>query len=525
MIVNPVLKGFNPDPSIIRVENDYYIATSTFEWFPGVQIHHSTDLVNWELITHPLNRISQLDLKGVPNSGGVWAPCLSYDNGTYYLVYSNSRSWTGVYKDVDNFLVTAKDIRGPWSEPTYISSAGFDASLFHDPNTGKKWYSCVNWDYRKSSEGNSVECFDGIILQEFDEKQGKLVGEVTNIFPGTELGLVEAPHIYYINGYYYLMTAEGGTFTEHAVTLCRSKNIDGPYELHPQNPVLTADGDTSIVLQRSGHASLVDTPDGEYYLAHLCGRPHMPEVRCNLGRETSIQKMEFKDDWLYVEGGGNRPFVEVASPNRNTKLKEKETLFLEEFNGDKLSIHFNSLRVPMTDDWALLKDNKLSLKGRESLFSTFDQSTIARRVQDFNVTAETSFTFDTKSHFQSAGLIYHYDTKNHYFLRVTHMEGLGTVCNLLKSDRGAVTVASDSIPVTDTKYTLKLELRQKEIQFFYVDSKGVETAIGEVQDATIISDEYVGTHFTGAFVGMHVEDMNRKETWADFEYFKYEELS
>ena len=168
-IQNPILKGFNPDPSIIRVANDYYIATSTFEWFPGVQIHHSRDLMHWQLITRPLNRRSQLDMLGVPDSCGVWAPCLSYHQGTYYLVFSNVKSFDGVWKDTPNYLVTTQDIRGDWSEPIFLNASGFDGSLFHDEN-GRKWYTSMLLDHRKG------KFFGGIILQEYDAQAEKLVG-------------------------------------------------------------------------------------------------------------------------------------------------------------------------------------------------------------------------------------------------------------------------------------------------------------------------------------------------------------
>jgi xylan 1,4-beta-xylosidase len=144
-IQNPILPGFNPDPSILRVGDDYYIATSTFEWFPGVQIHHSKDLVNWKLITHPLTRTSQLDMLGNMPSCGIWAPCLSYCDGLFYLIYTNTRIYYSNHKDCHNYLVTAKDIMGPWSEPIYLNSSGFDPSLFHDDD-GKKWLANMLWD-------------------------------------------------------------------------------------------------------------------------------------------------------------------------------------------------------------------------------------------------------------------------------------------------------------------------------------------------------------------------------------------
>ena len=186
-ITNPVLRGSNPDPSILRVDDDYYIATSTFEWFPGVQIHHSRDLVNWRLLTRPLTRVSQLDIKGVKDSGGVWAPCLSHHDGTYYLVYTVALCQSGMHggpmNDLYNLVVTAPDIEGPWSEPVHLVNAGFDPSLFHDDD-GRKW----------------------LLWAAFDHRHG---------------------------GYYHLMTAEGGTGRNHAVTMARSLAIDGPYEVYP----------------------------------------------------------------------------------------------------------------------------------------------------------------------------------------------------------------------------------------------------------------------------------------------------
>ena len=169
-ISNPILTGFNPDPSILRVGDDYYIATSTFEWFPGVQISHSRDLNNWEVVARPLNRYSQLDMRGNPNSGGVWAPCLSFHDGVFYLIYSNVRRWASCFKDVNNYLVTAESIEGPWSEPIFMNSSGFDPSLFHDED-GRKWFVNMIWDHRDQKVN-----FGGILLQEYDHSQQKLVG-------------------------------------------------------------------------------------------------------------------------------------------------------------------------------------------------------------------------------------------------------------------------------------------------------------------------------------------------------------
>jgi len=300
MIQNPILPGFNPDPSIVRVGDDYYIATSTFEWFPGVQIHHSRDLVNWRLLTRPLTRASQLDMLGAPDSCGVWAPCLTHADGLFWLIYTDvkryGRTSTGgatgsaSLRDFHNYLVTSPSIEGPWSDPVYLNSSGFDPSLFHDAD-GRKYLLNQLWDHRPG--GNR---FNGIVAQEYSVAERRLVGRRENIFPGTAHGLTEAPHLYQRDGYYYLLTAEGGTGWNHGVTMARSRTLHGPYELHPDVTILSARQRPDAALQRAGHADLVDTADGQTWMVYLCGRPLRNRGTCTLGRETAIQPVTWGED-------------------------------------------------------------------------------------------------------------------------------------------------------------------------------------------------------------------------------------
>ena len=199
-IKNPILTGFYPDPSIVRVEDDYYIANSTFEWMPGVIFHHSKDLVNWELAGYALTSEKYINMLGNPTSGGVWAPCLTYCDGLFHLIFSNLRTIRGPYKDVHNYLTTAPTITGPWSEPVYLNSSGFDPSMFHDDD-GKKWLVNMLWNHRYQDKRR----FGGIIIQEYDPKAKKLVGPIKYIFAGSPLGGTEGPHIYKRTGFYYLM--------------------------------------------------------------------------------------------------------------------------------------------------------------------------------------------------------------------------------------------------------------------------------------------------------------------------------
>jgi xylan 1,4-beta-xylosidase len=296
LVNNPVLSGFHPDPSILRVGEWYYIANSTFEWHPGVEIHRSRDLAAWEPVPSPLRERRLLDMDGAVASCGIWAPCLTWADGLFWLIYTNVRSWnSGPWKDTPNYLTTAPSIEGPWSDPVYLNSSGFDPSLFHDDD-GTKWLVNMEWDWRKTGSDQ----FSGILLQRYSPSRKKLVGPVTKIFPGSHIGMVEGPHLYKRNGWYYVMAAEGGTSYEHAVTLARSRHREGPYELHPQNPLISSLGH-DITIKKAGHGSWCESPDGRTYLAFLCGR-HLPGTSaCVLGRETSIVELEWRDDWPYVK--------------------------------------------------------------------------------------------------------------------------------------------------------------------------------------------------------------------------------
>ncbi|MNO19971.1 Beta-xylosidase [compost metagenome] len=529
-IVNPILKGFNPDPSIVRVGDDYYIATSTFEWFPGVQIHHSRDLKNWSLIAHPLVRRNQLDMLGNPDSGGVWAPCLSYHDGTFYLIYTDVKSHMGPFKDTHNYLVTATDILGPWSEPIYLNSSGFDPSLFHDED-GTKWLLNMVWDHRKGKNQ-----FGGIVVQQYSEEQCKLQGPIHNIFRGTQLGLTEGPHLYKANGYYYLITAEGGTRYGHAVTVARSKELFGPYEADPSGPLLTSADLPEAELQRAGHGCLVETQHGELYLAHLCGRPMRPSMCCTLGRETAIQKCEWKEDgWLSLVTGQHEPQVRVEAPALQEHLfaPEPET---EHFDHEEISIHFNSLREPITEDWASLRERPgyLRLKGRESLYSHHRQSLVARRQQAFYAEVETVVEFEPESYQQLAGLIYYYNTKNYYYLWISWDEELGKCLGLMSSDRGIYDEPLER-PICIAGWErcyMKMVIRREVFQYYYSRDGVNWLPIGREMDATKLSDENaelikdgvaLDQGFTGAFIGMCVQDLSGRRLHADFDYFTYRE--
>jgi xylan 1,4-beta-xylosidase len=530
LIQNPILRGFNPDPSIIRVGDDYYIATSTFEWFPGVQIHHSKDLVNWRLINRAVNRIEQLDMKGNPDSCGVWAPCLTYDKGTFYLVYTNVRTFDGVWKDTLNYLITTDDIeKGEWSDPIFLNSSGFDASLFHD-NNGKKWITNLLVDHR------GAKFFGGIILQEYSPEKKKLTGPIKHIFSGTELGITEGPHLYNLNGYYYLITAEGGTEYGHAVSMARSKRIDGPFEIHPKNPIVTSRNNPDLTIQKPGHGDIVQTQTGEWYMVHLGARPLSKLGRCILGRETCIQKVVWKEDnWLYLDKDNNEPDEFVEVPDYKTDHINREQS-IEDFSSDDLSVHFQSLRVPMTEDWISLKKRKgwLRLYGRESLCSIHEQSLVARRIRHFKISASTLMDFNPESFQQMAGLVFYYNTMHFHYLHVNYHEDLKkSFLQIITADHDVFNEPLD-VPIDISGYDqiwLKGEMDHDKLQFWFALEEGEWKKVGPVLDASILSDDYVRDEevkyrpaFTGAFVGLCCQDLSGRNKHADFNWFQYIEL-
>jgi xylan 1,4-beta-xylosidase len=534
MIKNPILTGFNPDPSIVRVGDDYYIATSTFEWYPGVQIHHSRDLVHWRLLTRPLNRASQLNMIGDPDSCGIWAPCLSFADGHFYLIYTDVKRYGrtthsgGIagasWRDLHNYLVTSPDIGGHWSDPVYLNSSGFDPSLFHDDD-GRKYLLNMIWDFRPGRNR-----FAGIALQEYSREKRKLVGPSHTIFKGTSIGFTEAPHLYKRNGYYYLLTAEGSTGWGHAVTMARSQQLTGPYELHPDVYILTSRHRPDVELQRAGHADLVETQTGETYMVHLCGRPLRNRGRCTLGRETAIQRMVWSaDDWLRTEDGEGIPCSEVAAPSLPA-YSFKESPAREDFDDPKLPPDFQWLRSPWPEELFSLTERPghLRLYGRESLGSLFYQSLVARRQQSHCFSAAAVTDFEPERFQQMAGLICYYNGNKYHYFCISHDDALGKHLRIMSClpDLAQPDVFSDPIVIPrGAPVHLRVEVDYARLLFAYRVEGEDWVWIPGLFDAGILSDESGSAgnpNFTGAFVGMCCQDLTGARSVADFDYFYYQ---
>nr|WP_321459805.1 glycoside hydrolase family 43 protein [uncultured Cohaesibacter sp.] len=529
-IINPILPGFNPDPSICRVGEDYYIATSTFEWYPGVQIHHSTDLANWELVCRPLNRAEQLDMRGEQDSGGVWAPCLTYADGLFWLIYTDMKRAEGDFKDAFNYLVTAPSIEGPWSDPIYLNASGFDPSLFHDED-GRKYLVNQLWDYRRKPSA-----FAGIVMQEYSHEEQKLIGKPELVYKGTSAGLTEGPHVYKRDGWYYMITAEGGTGYNHTISVARARALYGPYENHPDNHLLTTRNAPDAPLQRSGHGAIVETPDGEAYVTHLCSRPLAGVRKSVLGRETAIQKMEFcADGWPRLVGGSMVTSLEVDPPKGITPAPAKPDLTDTSFDSPRLPIEFQWLRTPYPERLFSLevRPGHLRLFARQSIGSWFEQALVARRQTGFKCVAETATDARPQTFQHLAGLIAYYNRSKFHYLAISADEQGGRVLTII-SCNGAWPESSLTIALPEPvaiapegAVRLGMDIDGVALQFRYAIGDGDWNTIGPALDASILSDEGGrGAHgsFTGNFVGMAAYDLAGGDFTADFDHFVYRNL-
>ena len=533
-IRNPILRGFNPDPSIVRVGDDYYVATSTFEWYPGVQIHHSRDLVHWRLLTRPLRRASQLNMLGDPDSCGIWAPCLTYADGLFYLVYTDVKRYgrttvagaSGAsLRDFHNYLVTCPSIDGDWSDAVYLNSSGFDPSLFHDDD-GRKYLVNMLWDHRPGQNR-----FAGIVLQEYSPADRRLIGERQLIFKGTPLGLTEAPHLYKRGGFYYLLTAEGGTAWGHAVTMARSRSLTGPYELHPDTYILSARHRPDVELQRAGHADLVDTQSGETYMVYLCGRPLRNRGRCTLGRETAIQPMTWSaDGWLRTTDGQGLPMVDAPAPALPAHPFAPGAA-REEFDGTMLPAAFQWLRSPAPAELFSLtaRPGHLRLYGRETIGSLFRQALVARRQESHCYSAATVVECAPKHFQQMAGLVCYYNGAKFHYLYVSTDETVGKHLRVMSAlpDQPQSDAFTPPISLPEgRRIHLRVEVDYERLHFGY-SLDGTEWQwLPQQFDASILSDEASAPglpNFTGAFVGMACQDMAGTAMPADFDYFEYRE--
>ncbi|MGN8645960.1 glycoside hydrolase family 43 protein [Gracilibacillus sp. HCP3S3_G5_1] len=515
---NPIIPGFYPDPSICRVGEDYYLVTSSFEYFPGVPIFHSKDLVNWKQIGHVLDRPEQLNLDQTPNSRGIYAPTIRYHDGVFYMITTFVVSKTGARR---NFYVTATDPAGPWSNPNWLEDApGIDPSLLFDDD-GKVYYT----GNRKPPSGPKYKKHNEIWLQELDLEKKQLVGPKYSLWDGAlkNAHAQEAPHLYKINGWYYLIIAEGGTGHTHAVTIARSKEVTGPYEMTETNPILTHRhlGNNHPIVN-VGHADIVETQHGDWWMVALASRPYGGYYR-NLGRETFLVPFIWEDGWPIVNPGKGIIEPEMAFPSL-PEYKWPALPHSDSFEAEQLDYRWNFLRTPRGEFWSLTeRPGYLRLKAKpETIMEEENPAFIGRRQQHINFFAQTVMEFEPKTEHESAGLVL---LQNHHFqFRVeVFLEGDQTFIRLIRREAGE-DEALVKQQVDKDKLYLKVEAYGQDYSFFYTTKPFNWRILAENVDGRILSTD-VADGFVGAYIGMYCSG-NGKATsnHADFDWFEYHGL-
>lgn len=541
-IQNPIIPGMAPDPSIIRVEDTYYIATSTFHWNPAIQIFQSKDLANWELIDYALKN-GEVNLRGTNTPAGIWAPHLSYDLATkkYWLAYSHMVNMAGREFNSDSYAMWADDIKGPWSEPIFLTAIGFDPAIFHDED-GKHYLAILEWETRQGYQAPGH-----IVIAEVDLEKGGIIGEWHRIGHGfTTRGCAEAPQIYKRNDYYYLLIAAGGTGYGHGVEIGRSKNVLGPYEPHPSGePIVTSSprhlfslGDPDAghfemynpnsVMQKAGHGSLVETTTGEWYMPHLMSRPLEGTLLNPLGRETSIQKMHWTEDgWLEMADGSNLAKMTVEGIDGlsidGTNTHEIKDEFISAY-----SLHFMTPYRNQEEKWVNTTERPgyLRIHGENSFFSQINPAIMATRATSFAYEVQTKVAFQPDHYSETAGVGLYYDSNNWLYLHLTYSEEQeATILTVLQAKRGErIEYSNHRLIVKEEVIELKIRYKHGTADLMYRQDEEWEL-FAEGIDVSYLSDEGVNGEpgeiggFTALFNFIGSVDAHQRDSYADFDYY------
>lgn len=510
---NPILPGFYPDPSICRVNDDYYLVTSTFAYFPGVPIFHSRDLIHWEQIGNILDRDSQLPLAGADVSQGIFAPTLRYHDGTFYMITTNVSSALG------NFFVTATDPAGPWSDPYPLGSEGIDPSLFFDDD-GTCWY-CGTKPRR---EGARYFGDNEIYIQKLDLETKQLTGESYPAWHGAlrQVEWPEGPHIYKKDGWYYLLISEAGTAHHHAVSVARSKSLAEPFEGCKGNPILTHRHlGFHYPIVNVGHPDIVQTPNGEWWMVLLASRPYGGYCR-NLGRETFLVPFSWEDGWPVINPG--KGIVEAAGPAPALPLAiTRDVPAREDFDGDSLPLHMMYLRNPVAENYSLTTNKGfLSLRcAGDTISSDGAPSYVCLRQRHFSFRFETALDFAPADADEQAGIVILQNTSYHYTC-LAGTDGSTTVVTVVKTENGESEVAGKTIlDAPCHSLLLRLDADGQDLSFSLSEGDGKYTTIAEKLDGRILCTDAAGG-FVGNTIGIYATANGKEsQTFAAFDYIEY----
>ena len=491
----PVIPGFHPDPSVCRVGQDFYLVTSSFEYFPGVPVFHSRNLVNWEQIGHCLTRESQLPLSGAGISGGIYAPTIRHHQGRFYMVTTNATNG-------GNFYVWTDDPSGEWSDPIWVKQKGIDPDLF--------------WD----DDGTTYFTGTGITQSKIDIGTGRLLAEPVKLWSGCGGHYPEAPHIYKIDGRYYLMIAEGGTEYGHCVTIARGPSPAGPWESCPHNPILTHRSKLELPIQATGHADLVQDQNGNWWMVCLGIRPKGFH-RCHfLGRETFLTPVEWEGGWPVI-GNDGQIALEMEGPDGLPPVARQSYSTHDDFDDEDLPLHWN-FRCNPVEGSCTLADGHLTLKCAGPDLNTMEgQSWVGRRQQHFNFRASARVEFAPRVDDGEAGITAFQNINHHYEVALARRGQEGRL--IVRRTIGTLSAEVASVTVPDGDLTLVIEGDQANYRLGYVSGEAGPVFLAEGETRYLSTE--VGGRFTGVYLAMYATAHGQSSgNAARFDWFKYEVL-
>jgi xylan 1,4-beta-xylosidase len=526
---NPILAGFYPDPSICRVGDDYYIVNSSFAYYPGLPIFHSKDLVSWKQLGHAMDRPEQLDLIGAGVSRGLFAPTISYHKGIYYIVCT-------LIDKGGNFVITATNPAGPWSNPVWLKDVdGIDPSLFFDEDD--KAYLVYN-----STPPDNKSLWDGhrtIRMRSFDYQHLKTFGdEKLLVNGGTDISKkpvwIEGPHIYKINGWYYLLCAEGGTGYNHSEVVFRSKSLTTPFIPYEKNPILTQrhlDPNRDNPITTVGHADLIETADGKWYAVFLGCRPYEGN-HFNTGRETFLTPVHWKDNWPIILEGNEVISYKYPLPNPPKKKNNYNSYsgnftYKNEFTAATLDQRFTFLRT-ITDKWYNTVEKKgfLTLQLRpETVSGTGNPSFVGYRQQHLKCEVTTALTFSPVADNEKAGFVI-FQNENHFYYLCQSIKNGKPVVQLYQSTDKKEMILLASQELTSLKQQLYLKIKAKGAlyDFLFSTDNHKWNVLKDSVDAKFLSTETAGG-FVGVVIGMYGTSQGSSSTSkAHFDWFEYKGL-
>jgi xylan 1,4-beta-xylosidase len=504
---NPVMKGFYPDPSVIRVDDDYYMVNSTFQYFPAVVISHSRDLVNWEIIGHAITENDYLDISDIYDSHGIWAPDISYHNGTFYIFAPLRLNGAGTRENNvlrRQLMVKSDKPEGPYSKPVCLEVDHIDPSHFVDDDGS-----------------NYLVVAPGITLVKLNDDCTKVLSEPVTIWAGTGAKAPEGPHILKKDGYYYAILAEGGTGYGHRISVARAQNLYGPYEFSPYNPVMIQ-LDPKAKIQRAGHGMPVQTKKGDWWMMYLCGRPNEGNFT-TIGRETALDPIHWTEDgWFLVNKSKGPSQIQEAPDLPEYKVTEQN---FDHFDGEQLGLEWQFVRNPDHSAWSL-KERPGYLRiwtGDADLNARSAKNTLVRREKHHNYTVSVKLEFNPTRDGEQAGLTCYYSTNT--YIKFCLIYENGRKLQLVENRGNKPQVVCEVDQITEGSVYLKVTVNKQVREFSYSYDSEIWTQAEKIVDCTYLSDEGVPAEkkrHTGTLVGVYANNGGSgSRIPADFDWFSY----